>query len=417
MLRADTIGLTALLALLVAFGPVATDMYVPSMPDIGRLLGASTAEVQLTLSSYLVGFAIGQIIYGPISDRYGRKPVLLTALLLFCAASLACAVAPTIETLIAARTLQALGGAGAIVLARAIVRDLYAGDRAGRELSRMGAIMSIAPVGAPLIGGIVQTVFGWRANFIIVVGVGLVATLIAWRSLPETLHHRSPEPISIVKILRDYCALVKNRALLAHLGIVSASYAGLLAWISGSPFVLQNLYGLSPFGFAVAFAIACVGALIGAAIAAPLVMRIGLDLTIGLGTLALAVGGFAMVAAVTFGSSFVPALVLSMLLYHAGLGLAMPQAIAGALTPFPDHAGAASSLVGFAQQTSAALLGAVVGHTLGQTAWPLAAAVAGMGCVSLALWAVSRCARLDGQDPAPTFAGPGRPPDIFDPTS
>jgi MFS transporter, DHA1 family, multidrug resistance protein len=396
MLRPDTIALTALLALLVAFGPVATDMYVPSMPDIGRLLGASAAEVQLTLSSYLVGFAIGQIIYGPISDQYGRKPVLLTALVLFCAGSLACAAAPTIETLIAARTLQALGGSGAIVLARAIVRDLYAGDRAGSELSRMGAIMSIAPVGAPLIGGIVQTALGWRANFMIVVGVGLVATVIAWRALPETLHRRRAEPISIVNMLRDYRTLVKNRALLAHLGI-SASYAGLFAWISGSPFVLQDLYGVSALGFAVAFAIACIGAIVGAAIAAPLVMRIGLDLTIGLGTLALSVGGLAMVAVIALGSSSVPALVLSMVLYHAGLGLAMPQAIAGALTPFPDHAGAASSLVGFVQQTSAALLGAVVGHALGQTAWPLVAAIAAMGCGSLVLWAVSRCARLEGQ--------------------
>ena len=130
--------------------------------------------------------------------------------------------------------------------------------------------MSIAPVGAPLIGGIVQTALGWRANFMIVVGVGLVATVIAWRALPETLHRRRAEPISIVNMLRDYRTLVKNRALLAHLGIVSASYAGLFAWISGSPFVLQDLYGVSALGFAVAFAMACIGALIGAATAAPL---------------------------------------------------------------------------------------------------------------------------------------------------
>jgi DHA1 family bicyclomycin/chloramphenicol resistance-like MFS transporter len=136
MLRPDTIALTALLALLVAFGPVATDMYVPSMPDIGRLLGASTAEVQLTLSSYLVGFAIGQTIYGPMSDRYGRKPVLLTALVIFCAASAACTAAPSIELLIAARTLQALGGSGAIVLARAIVRDADRHRHGARRRSR-----------------------------------------------------------------------------------------------------------------------------------------------------------------------------------------------------------------------------------------------------------------------------------------
>ena len=386
MLRPDTFALTGLLALLVAFGPVATDLYVPSMPEIGRLLGASPAEVQLTLSSYLVGFAFGQIIYGAISDRYGRKPVLLFALVLFCAASAACAAAPGIELLIAARILQALGGSGAIVLARAIVRDCYAGDRAGRELSTMGAIMSIAPVLAPLIGSVVQISFGWRANFIIVVSVGCFALLVVWQSLPETLHQRSARVISMVEILRDYRMLLKDRTLLAHIAIVSTSYAGLFAWISGSPFVLQELHGLSALEFGFAFGLACIGSVFGAALAAPLVMRIGLALTIGLGTIALAGGGLAMVASVALATHSVAALVVSMMLYQAGLGLAMPQAIAGALTPFPDHAGAASSLVGFMQQTSAALLGAVVGHMLGFTAWPLAAAVGAMGCASLLLW-------------------------------
>jgi MFS transporter, DHA1 family, multidrug resistance protein len=408
MLRPDTFALTGLLALLVAFGPVATDLYVPSMPEIGRLLGASPAEVQLTLSSYLVGFAFGQIIYGAISDRYGRKPVLLFALVLFCAASAACAAAPGIELLIAARILQALGGSGAIVLARAIVRDCYAGDRAGRELSKMGAIMSIAPVLAPLIGSVVQISFGWRANFIIVVSVGCFALLVVWQSLPETLHQRSSRIVSIVEILRDYHMLLKDRTLLAHIAIVSTSYAGLFAWISGSPFVLQELHGLSALEFGFAFGLACIGSVFGAALAAPLVMRIGLALTIGLGTLALAGGGLAMVASVALATHSVTALVLSMMLYQAGLGLAMPQAIAGALTPFPEHAGAASSLVGFMQQTSAALLGAVVGHMLGFTAWPLAAAVGAMGCTSLLLWMLCIRAGREGILAAPFDPNQGK---------
>ena len=396
MLRPDTIALTGVLGLLTAFGPVATDMYVPSMPDIGRLLGASAAEVQLTLSSYLIGFAAGQIIYGPISDRWGRKPVLLGALALFCAASLACAAAPTIETLIAARVLQALGGAGAIVLPRAIVRDLYSGARAGRELSRIGAVMSFAPVIAPLIGGVVQTAHGWRANFVIIAGVGLLATVVVWRTMPETMARRSVAPITIGNILRGYRTFAGHRAFLAHLGIVACSYAGLFAWISGSPFVLQVLYGLSPLGFSVAFAIACLGSLAGAAISALLVMRIGIDRTIGLGTLGLAAGGLAMIGSLAVGLTPVGSLVLSMAVYHTGLMLAMPQAIAGAMTPFPDGAGTASSLVGVVQQTSAAMLGAVVGYALGTTAWPLAGAVATMGCLAFALWVVSRRSRMEG---------------------
>ena len=394
MLRPDTIGLTALLGLLTAFGPVATDMYVPSMPDIGRLLGASTSEVQLTLSSYLIGIAIGQLIYGPLSDRFGRKPVLLTALLLFCGASALCAAASDIETLIAARALQALGGAGAIVLPRAIVRDLYAGERAGRELSRIGAVMSVAPVIAPLLGGILQLAFGWRANFIAILGVGAIATVLTWRALPETRHHCSGDAMSIMAVLRGYRIVAENRGFLAHLGIVACCYAGLFAWISGSPFVLQNLYGLSAFAFSVAFAVACLGSLASAAMAASLVMRIGLDLTIGLGTLALALGGAGMMIGLTLGLAPVAFLVLSMMLYHGGLMLAMPQAIAGGLTPFPDRAGAASSLIGVAQQTSAAIAGAVVGLTLGQTAWPLAVAIALVGSLSLVLWAASRYARM-----------------------
>jgi DHA1 family bicyclomycin/chloramphenicol resistance-like MFS transporter len=396
MLRPNTIGLTAFLGLLTAFGPVATDMYTPSMPDIGKLLGATPSEVQLTLSSYLVGFAVGQIVYGPISDRWGRRPVLLIALALFCAASLACAAASTIETLIAARMLQAFGGSGAIVLPRAIVRDLYVGRRAGRELSRIGAVMSFAPAIAPLIGGLVQSGFGWRANFFVVVAIGVFATAIAWRAMPETLHGRAAQPISFANVWQGYRRLASNRAFLAHVGIAGCSYAGLFAWISGSPFVLQDLYGLSPFWFGVAFAAACVGSIAGAAIAASLVLHLGLDRTIGLGTLALALGGLLMVAGVAMKWEPIPSLVLSMLIYHAGLMLAMPQAIAGALTPFPDCAGTASSLVGLVQQTSAALLGAIVGHTLGQTAWPLATPIAMMGCLSLVLWAGSRYVRTEG---------------------
>jgi DHA1 family bicyclomycin/chloramphenicol resistance-like MFS transporter len=393
MLKADTIYMTALLAALTAFGPMATDMYVPSMPDIGRLLGADPSDVQLTLSAYLVGFAFGQIIYGPISDRYGRKPVLLMALVLFCAASLACAVASNIETLIVARALQALGGSGAIVLPRAIVRDLYTGRRAGRELSRMGAIMSFAPVFAPLIGGIVQAWFGWRANFIIIVAIGITTIVITWLSLPETLHRRPADPIAMVNILQSYGKFASNRAFLSNLGIVALSYAGLFAWISGSPFVLQDLYGLSAFSFSVAFAVACTGSLLGAAIAASLVMRIGMDRTIGLGAFALAAGGLSMITSLALGLSSVTSFVLSMALYHAGLMFVMPQAIACAMMPFADRAGTASSLIGFVQQISAALLGAIVGHALGQSAWPLAGALATTGCLSLALWASSRSVR------------------------
>src|SRR5579872_6641662 len=175
MLRSGTFALTALLAALSAFGPLTTDMYLPSLPNIARELAASEAQVQLTISSYLFGFAVGQILYGPVSDRHGRKPVLLAAIGIYCAASLACALSTSIETLIVARAFQALGGSGGIVLARAVVRDLYSGSRAARELSLIGSVMALAPVLAPIAGGVLQTGFGWRSIFFTLVAAGALS--------------------------------------------------------------------------------------------------------------------------------------------------------------------------------------------------------------------------------------------------
>jgi DHA1 family bicyclomycin/chloramphenicol resistance-like MFS transporter len=390
MLRPDTLALTAVLALLTAVGPLSVDMYLPSLPDIGRELAASPAQVQLTISFYLVGFALGQIVYGPLSDRHGRKPVLLAALALFSIAGLACALAWSIDALIIARFFQALGGAGAVVLARAIVRDLYSGTRAGREFSLMGTIMGLAPIIAPLIGSMLQMAFGWRAIFVALLAVGSTAAALAWYLLPETLKTRAPEPVSLLSTVGVYRTFMKNRVFLAHLGIVTCSFMGLFAWISGAPFVLQDLYGLSVLEFALAFAIGSAGYLLGTVLAAGIVTHIGLDRTIGLGGLALAVGGLAMVAAVTLGLTSAASLVLPAAFYLAGLGLAMPQGFAGAMSPFSSRAGAASSLIGFTQQTFAAVLGAAVGHMLGQTAWPLVIAIAAMGCLALVIWIFSR---------------------------
>lgn len=393
MLRPGTFALTVLLAALSAIGPLTTDMYLPSLPDIARLLGASTAQAQLTISSYLIGFAVGQIFYGPLADRHGRKPVLMGAMALYCAASLACALSTSIEMLIAARALQALGGSGGIVLARAIVRDLYSGARAGRELSLIGAVMALAPVLAPLVGGVLQTGFGWRSVFFTLVGGGLLGAAIVWPLMPETLALRAAEPVSPATMFRSYRVVARNGAYLAYLGLASTSFAGLFAWISGSSFVLQYLYGQSPIQFGVAFAIGSVGYMVGTTLAARLVMRHGVDSTLGVGAAAMAAGGLAMLLAVAFGLTSGASLVLPMVLYLAGLGMVLPQSIAGAMTPFPERAGAASALLGFVQQSLAALCGAAVGALLGTSAWPLAGAVAGMGCATLGLWILTRALR------------------------
>jgi len=394
MLRPGTFALTLLLSFLTALGPLSMDMYLPSLPDIGRTLGAPVLQVQLTISSYLFGFAVGQIFYGPVSDRLGRRPVLLAALVVYAVATVGCATARSIDALIGLRFVQALGGAGAIVLARAVVRDLYSGVRAGRELSLMGAITGVAPIFAPVIGGGLQTFFGWRATFVLLVIVAFVVAATAARLLPETLRERPKTPFSLRAIGAMYHSVVVHRGFLAYLAILTTSFVGLFAWISGAPVVMQTAtYGLSPFIFGVSFALGSAGYVVGTFLAARVVMRLGLDRLIGIGTAAMACGGLAMASVVALALPHVLWFVSAMTLYLAGLGFALPSTMAGALTPFHDRAGTASSVMGFAQQSGAAITAAAVGAYLGHSAWPVASVVAVMGCLSFVIWLLTRRVR------------------------
>lgn len=395
MLRPRSFALTLLLASLTGLGPLSTDMYVPSLPHIGQALHAPIAQVQLTLSSYLLGFAAGQILYGPISDRFGRKPVLLVALVIYGIGSLVCASAQSIETLTALRFVQALGGAGAIVLARAVVRDLYSGIHAGRQLSLMASIQAVAPVVAPMIGGVLQTEFGWRASFILLVIIAVLIGVATARLLPETLLKRTPGPFSLRAMAALFRSVLQRRSFVAHLGILTAAFVGLYAWVSGASIVIQGVYALSPFAFGFTYAVGSLGYLLGASVAARIVMRLGLNRMIGIGTAIMATGGLAMAAVAASGLGGVLWLVLTMTVYLAGMGFAIPQTMAAALTPFPDRAGTASSLLGFSQQTSGALAAAAIGAYLGRSAWPVAGTLAAMGCLAFVIWATTNRARAD----------------------
>jgi MFS transporter, DHA1 family, multidrug resistance protein len=392
-LKPDTLGMTVMLALLAALGPLSTDMYLPSLPAIARELNATTAETQLTLSAFLLGFAVGQFVYGPISDKVGRRPVLLAGLGIYLVASFACTFAPSIGTLIAGRFLQAIGAAGPIVLARAMVRDLYEGPRAGRELSRMGAIMGLVPAFAPILGGVLQGLFGWRSNFAATVlcGIGLGAAALV--ALPETMPARTPGPLSYTGMLKSFGTLLKHPTYRVYVGLSGLSYGGLFAFISGSSFVLQGIYGLSEVAFALSFAFCVIGYISGTLLAQRLVGLRGLDGTIAVGVICLSLGGLTMLALVLVGLPWPVAVVLPMTLYAAGVGLSLPSSQASAMTPFPERAGAASSLLGICQMSFAALVGFGLGHVLGHEAWPLPAAIASAGVLAFALFALTRGVR------------------------
>lgn len=384
-LRPDTLALTATLALLTALGPLSTDMYLPALPTIAQALDASVPATQFTLSAFLIGFACGQFLYGPVSDRVGRRPALAFGLLLFVAATIACALAPSIEVLSAARFLQALGASGPIVLARAIVRDLYEGPRAGRELSRMGTIMGLVPAIAPVLGGLVYQATGWRALFVAIGIFGAILAAIALAGLPETLRRRDPTPLSVRAILRGFSGLMGHAEYRLAVALTAITYAGLFAFISGSSFVLQGVYGLDPLAYGLSFAFVVCGYIAGTLIAQSVVPRRGLAGTIRLGTAAQAIGGVAMLALVLLAPPTSLALTVPMALYGMGVGLTMPQAVASAMQPFPDRAGAASSLLGIVQMSLAALVGIGVGVAIAWTPVALPASIAALGLAALVL--------------------------------
>jgi DHA1 family bicyclomycin/chloramphenicol resistance-like MFS transporter len=273
------------------------------------------------------------------------------------------------------------------------VRDLYHGVRAGRELARMGTIMAMAPVVAPSLGGVLQAMFGWRAAFLGMAALGLCLIVVATLLLPETRTRPALGKLSLSSIVGSYGTFIRHRTYRIYLAIVAVAYGGLFAWISGSSFVLQDLYRLSPLTFGVIFAMATMGYGTGTLIATQLVGRIGIDRTIVWGAVALATGGVTMATAVALGVTSPFALIAPMALYLCGLGLALPQSMAGALTPFPERAGAASSLLGFLQQAVASVIGIAVGQMLDHSALPLALVIAAMGLIALALALIKRSMR------------------------
>lgn len=393
MLAPGTFALTLLLAALSATGPISTDLYLPSLPAIAAGLNSDASHVQFTISAFLIGFAFGQIVYGPFSDRHGRKPLLLVSMGIFLAASAMCVFATSIEMLVVARVLQAFGGAGGVVLSRAVVRDLYTGARAGREMSIISSVMAFAPVLAPMFGGVLQTAFGWRGVFATLGLIGACVTLATVFLLPETLKVRAAAKVSLGSIWESYRIVFRNGGYRSYLAICTAIYAGLLAWLTGAAFVLQGIYGLSAFEFGFVFAIGSAGFLAGSNIAARIVTRLGIDKVIGIGAVLAALGGTCVLLSVTLGFKSSLTIVLPVAIYLCGLGMVLPQSIAGAMTPFPERAGAASSLFGFIQQTTAAASGAVVGLLLGYGAWPLAVAMALMGLTTLVVWIATRGVR------------------------
>lgn len=389
-LRPGTFALTALLGVLTSLGPLSTDLYLPSLPAIAQHFAASSGYAQLTLSAYLVGYAIGLPLYGPLSDRRGRKSVLLFGLVLYGVANAISSLSPTLDVLILSRAIQGLGAAGPIVIARAIVRDLYEGRRAGQELARMGSIMGIVPAVAPVLGAGLEEFFGWRANFICTALLAGGLVLLARTKLPETLRTHRTDPFGFKAVFGGFSDLIADRRFLPFGLLATATYAGLFAFISGSSFIYQHHFGQTTFGFAVTFVMMVFGYIAGTLLSQRLALRVEGRRLILAGSLLQATGGLAMLLLVFLFRTTPLAMTVPMMLYSCGVGFTLPQSMAGAMMPFPDRAGAASSLLGIMQIGFASIVGALVGAFIDRGPLVLAGTVALFGLCALAIYPLIR---------------------------
>ncbi|MFC7309791.1 Bcr/CflA family multidrug efflux MFS transporter [Streptomyces monticola] len=379
---------TFVLGGLTAVPPLSMDMYLPALPEVTRALSAPAATVQLTLTACLAGMALGQLVVGPMSDKWGRRRPLLIGLLIYIVATAICAFAPNAELLIAFRLLQGLAGSAGIVIARAVVRDLYDGVEMARFFSTLMLISGVAPIVAPLIGGQVLRFTDWRGIFVVLTVIGIALTALVWRRLPETLAPERRHSGGVGEALRTMRGLLADRVFTGYMLAGGFAFAALFAYISASPFVVQEIYGASPQTFSLLFGLNSVGLItVGQINGKVLVGRVSLDkaLTVGLSVITLASVALLLMASGVFGDVGLVPIAAGLFVLMSAMGLAMPNTNALALMRTPHAAGSASALLG----TSSFLVGAVASPLVGiageDTAVPmavvqLACALAAVGC-------------------------------------
>jgi len=379
-----------LLVLITFTGTLAMHMFVPALPIAAQDLGASIGAMQMTISLYILGLAFGQLIYGPLSDCFGRKPILMVGLVLYTAAGIAAAAAPGVYALIAARLFQALGGCAGLVLGRAMVRDMSAPEAAARQLAVMNLIVVIGPALAPLFGGLLATSLGWRSIFLLLVALGATNILCAWRLLPET--GQPSGTISILSLGRDYSGLLRSRAFLGYAIGGSCATTSMYAFIAAAPFIFEEL-GRPAHEVGLALGLLAVGASIGSALATRLIGRARLErLMVGANALSTC-AALLLLGCVLLGKIDVFSAVGLMVLFNIGAGLSSPAALTKAVSVNPRLIGSASGLYGFAQMTIGAVCTSLsgLGH---DPALAAASVLAAAGVISqLSFWVALRSER------------------------
>lgn len=385
-------GWLYLMGALTALGPFSIDMYLPAFPTIAASLDVTRGEVERTLAIYLIGLALAQIFYGPMADRYGRRPPLMLGLVLYIVASLGCALAPTIESLTFWRFIQAVGGAAGIVVPRAVIRDHYDTQQSARALSMLMLIMGLAPILAPLAGGQLLVLGGWRSLFwlMLVIAIALLACVVF--IMRESLHPERVVPLRMSAILSNYGALLKHRRFMFHSLAGGFGQAGMFAYIIGSPRIFIEIYGIDPQHYGFLFGTTAFALIAGSQVSARMLRtRTPAALQGGAQKVLLAAALVALLIAVA-GYMTLPLLMVCLVGYMASQGFVSPSSAALALSQQGNRLGVASALLGTLQLTSGAFAGLIMSTWQAQSALPLTTVLA--SCAALS-WLAGRMARRE----------------------
>lgn len=383
MSGARRLELMVLLGVLTAFAPLSIDMYLPALPALETYFKASEGAVQLTLASFIVGFSLGQTVYGPLADRFGRKPPLYIGMVVYTLTSGACAFAASVNALTALRLLQSLGACAGSVISRAMVRDLFPPAETRRVYSALILVMGVSPLVAPMFGAYMLIWFSWKAIFLSVMIVGALATVAMFFRLPETLP--SARPLSFRYIFNTYSDLLKDRFFLGSTLATGFSSAGMFAYIAGSPFVFINLFGVSPDRFSWFFGVNAAAVVIGAQVNGRMLHGHAPERVMRAAAIVQAIAGTLLVIAYFVAPKSLVSIALPLFLYLCTIGFVFPNAVALALADHGHVAGMASALLGTIQFSMAAIAILVLGVIDSTSAFPMSVMICFCGVMGVAM--------------------------------
>ena len=381
-MHAISFGMILLLGALSAFAPLSIDMYLPALPALERGLAAPAASVKLTLSAFLAGMAIGQAFHGPLSDRFGRKPPLVAGLVLYVLASIGCAVAPNVEVLVALRFLQALGGCAGGVIAQATVRDRVGGQEAARIFSMLMLVMGVAPILAPLLGGWLLVWADWRAVFWVLAGFGLVCLAATAFALDESRPPEKRTTGGVLAALLNYARLLGSGRFIGLMMTSGFSLGGMFAYITASPHLFIEVFGVSPQAYGWLFGLNAAGMIAASQINRALLGRLPVGRVLALGSSINVVAALVLLGMALLDRGGLIGILVPLFVAIASIGLISPNAMASALANEPKHAGSAAALMGVSVFLGGAISGSAVALFHGAAALSMAGVIAGSSLVS-----------------------------------